>query len=79
MFVQDAENNWHFDIFGFADATPNTSLSMMVFFLMTRLGALSKFGLREARLRNYLQTLEAGYKEQPYHNRCILRFCIAVL
>ncbi len=70
--MQDAESNWHFDVFGFADATPNTSLSMMVFFLMKRSGPVSKFGLHEGRLLNYLQTLEAGYKQQPYHNRCVL-------
>ncbi len=77
--MQDAENNWQFDIFGFADATPNTSLSMMVFFLNKRSGPLSKFRLREGRLLNYLQTLEVGYKQQPYHNRCVLLFCFTVL
>lgn len=66
--VQDAENNWHFDIFGFAEAAQGHTLSMMTFYLMKRAGAMSKAGMHESSLCNYLQSLERGYKPLPYHN-----------
>jgi len=66
--MQDAENNWHFDIFGFAEATQGQTLSMMAFYLMKRAGATAKFGMHEDSLCNYLQALEKGYNPLPYHN-----------
>lgn len=66
--LQDAEHNWHFDIFSFADATEGHTLSVMTFYLMKRAGAMTKFGMHEASLCNYLQSLESGYNPLPYHN-----------
>jgi hypothetical protein len=66
--VQDAERNWHFDIFSFAEATEGHTLSTMTFYLMKRGGAMTKFGMHEASLCSYLQALEAGYNPLPYHN-----------
>ncbi len=66
--VQDAEHNWHFDIFSFAEATEGHTLSTMTFYLMKRAGAMTKFGMHEASLCSYLQALEAGYNPLPYHN-----------
>lgn len=66
--VQDAEHNWHFDIFSFAEATEGHTLSTMTFYLMKRGGAMTKFGMHEANLCSYLQALEAGYNPLPYHN-----------
>ena len=67
---QDAENNWHFDIFAFADATPGTTLSMLTFHLYKRAGLIRHFKLDELKLCNFLQKIESGYKaDNPYHNR----------
>ena len=66
--MQDAEHNWHFDIFSFAEATEGHTLSTMTFYLMKRAGAMTKFGMHEASLCSYLQALEAGYNPLPYHN-----------
>ena len=69
--MQDAENNWHFDIFAFAEATPGTTLSMLTFHLYKRAGLIQHFKLNELKLCNFLQKIESGYKaDNPYHNRC---------
>ncbi|KAL0020883.1 hypothetical protein WJX77_006178 [Trebouxia sp. C0004] len=65
--MQDAEHNWHLDIFSLVEATEHI-LSTMTFYLMKRGGAMTKFGMREASLCSYLQALEAGYNPVPYHN-----------
>ena len=72
--LQDAENNWQFDIFAFAEATPGTTLSLLTFHLLKQSGApISEGGhLNEAKLCRYLQRIEAGYSTNPYHNRYCL-------
>ena len=68
--AQDAENNWQFDIFGFADATPGQTLSMLTFHLYRQAGLIQDFNLDEQKLCRFLQKIESGYRaENPYHNR----------
>ena len=70
--LQDAENNWQFDVFAFAEATPGTTLSLLTFHLLKHAGAPISDGgqLTEAKLCRYLQRIEAGYDStNPYHNR----------
>ena len=68
--MQDAENNWHFDIFGFADATPGTTLSMLGFHLVKQTGMVQLMGMNEVKLVKFLQKIESGYDPtNPYHNR----------
>ncbi len=68
--VQDAESSWQFDIFGYADATPGTSLSMLTYHLMKQTGIIGEFHLDQNKLCRYLQKVESGYDAQnPYHNR----------
>lgn len=70
MAVQDAESNWQFDIFGYADATPGTSLSMLTYHLIKQAGLISEQHLVEDKLCRYLQKIESGYdSKNPYHNR----------
>lgn len=69
--LQDAETNWQFDIFAFAEATPGSTLSMLTFHLYKQAGLVREFKLDERKLCNFLQKVESGYSaENPYHNRC---------
>ena len=68
--MQDAENNWHFDIFEFADATLGCSLSMLTLHVFKQSGLVKECGLDEAKLQAYLRKIEKGYDpNNPYHNR----------
>ena len=68
--MQDAEHNWHFDIFGFVEATKGSSLSMLFFHLMKQSGMIQDFHLDESKLCKYVQKIESGYdSNNPYHNR----------
>ena len=70
--VQDAENNWQFDIFGFADATPGNSLSMLGFHLIQTTGLLKEFGLNATKMAACFRKIESGYNPtNPYHNRYV--------
>ena len=76
---QDAENNWQFDIFSYADATPGFSLSMLAFHLVRVTGLMKDFGINETRLTNFLQRIEAGYDpNNPYHNRHALLVTLSI-
>jgi len=66
--LQDAENNWGFDIFGFADATPGYSLSLLYCHFIKRAGLMQ--GLEEVKFIKYARRIEKGYiAANPYHNR----------
>ena len=69
-WLQAAEKNWQFDIFGLAEATPGNTLSLLAFHLFTQAGHVKKFSLNEGKLCCYLRKLEQGYNaSNPYHNR----------
>ena len=71
---QDAENNWQFDVFGFAEACPGQTLSMLGFHFYKQAGLTKHYQMDEHKLCNYLQRIEAGYdSSNPYHNRCCTR------
>ncbi|KAA6425466.1 MAG: hypothetical protein FRX49_04364, partial [Trebouxia sp. A1-2] len=67
--LQDAENNWQFDVFKFAEATPGHTLALLTFHFYKTSGCISHFGLDSAKLWRFLQRIESGYQMQnPYHN-----------
>ena len=67
--MQDAESNWQFDIFGYADATTGNSLSMLGFHLFRTTGLVQEFQLNETKLAACLRKIESGYNPtNPYHN-----------
>ena len=69
LCVQDAETNWQFDIFAFADATPGTTLAVMTFHLLKQANCMHDFGVDPAKFWTFLQKIEQGYKAgNPYHN-----------
>ena len=70
--LQDAENNWQFDVFAFAEATPGVTLALLTFHFYKISGCISHFGLDPVKLWRYLQRVESGYQMQnPYHNRSV--------
>lgn len=69
VLPQDAENSWAFDIFGFADATPGYSLSLLFCHLVKRTGLSEKLFIDEIRLNKFARRIERGYDAtNPYHN-----------
>lgn len=78
LCLQGAENNWQFDIFALADATPGNTLSLLAFYLFGRAGFIQQFNLDEGKLCCFLQRIEKGYDaSNPYHNRCaVLCLCL---
>lgn len=67
--LQDADKNWQFDIFGFAEECKGKSLSLLGFHLYKQAGLIRDFNLDEAKLINFLQKVESGYTSaNPYHN-----------
>lgn len=69
--MQNAGEDWQFDIFAYADLTPGYSLSLLFFYLVKQTGLLQALALDEVKLCKYLQKIEKGYDpDNPYHNRC---------
>ncbi|KAL0024765.1 hypothetical protein WJX79_003822 [Trebouxia sp. C0005] len=67
--LYDAESNWQFDIFGYAEACHGKCLSMLTFHLMKQTGIIKEHGLDESKLCHFLQKIESGYDSaNPYHN-----------
>ena len=74
--MQEAEDSWQFDIFGFAQETPGHTLSLLALYLHKQTGFIADFRLNEGNLGNYMQKIESGYlAENPYHNRWLLQVC----
>ena len=72
MLLQDAERNWQFDIFQFADATPGETLSMLSYHMFKQSGLIEELHLDEHKMVCCLQRIEAGYDiSNPYHNRYV--------
>ena len=67
--LQDAEQQWQFDIFALVDQLPHTCLSLMAFYLLKRTGLIAEFRLNEQKLCRFLHRVENSYLNCPYHNR----------
>ena len=68
--LQDAEINWQFDVFAFADACPGQTLSLLGWHLYKRAGLIKHYAADEVKLCNFMKQIEAGYDiNNPYHNR----------
>ncbi|KAL3145352.1 hypothetical protein ABBQ38_001609 [Trebouxia sp. C0009 RCD-2024] len=67
--LQDAEKNWQFDMFAFAQETNGNHLSVLAFHYIKTSGLVSRFNLSEAKLSRFLCRIERGYLDNPYHSR----------
>ncbi|KAK9831614.1 hypothetical protein WJX74_002581 [Apatococcus lobatus] len=72
-----ANSSFLFDAFELSEATDNHPLSTLGFFLIKGSGLMSTFHIHESQLAQFLQQIEAGYPDNPYHNRihatCVLQ------
>ncbi|DBB07279.1 TPA: hypothetical protein ACH3X3_008783 [Trebouxia sp. C0006] len=67
--LQDAGSNWQFDIFAFAEETPNNTLSLLAMHCFQQSGVVQHYKLRERHFWRWLQRIESGYvASNPYHN-----------
>ena len=67
--LQDAERNWQFNMFKFAEETNGNHLSVLTFHYIKTSGLCSRFNLNEAKLSRFLCRIERGYLNNPYHSR----------
>lgn len=69
-FLQEAETNWQFDIFGFAEQAQGNALSLLSFHFMQKFGNIQKLGFDQSKLATFVRVIEKGYDpKNPYHNR----------
>ncbi|DBA80258.1 TPA: putative 3',5'-cyclic phosphodiesterase pde-3 [Trebouxia sp. C0005] len=66
--LQDAEKNWQFNMFKFAEETNGNHLSVLTFHYIKTAGLCSRFNLNEAKLSRFLCRIERGYLNNPYHS-----------
>jgi hypothetical protein len=78
-------DDWDFDIFALQKETKGGSLFMMTYTLLYKYNLVQHFNINETTLINFLQAMESGYHENPYHNSThaadvlqITHFCIEV-
>jgi hypothetical protein len=67
--LQDADRNWQFNMFKFAEETNGNHLSVLTFHHMKTAGLCTRFNLNEAKLSRFLCRIERGYLNNPYHSR----------
>ncbi|KAK9831575.1 hypothetical protein WJX74_000880 [Apatococcus lobatus] len=75
--LMEANGSFSFDAFKLAEASGNRPLSTLGFFFIKGSGLMTAFNICENQLVNFLQQIEAGYPDNPYHNRvhatCVLQ------
>ena len=72
--LQDAETNWQFDIFGFAEQAQGNALSLLSFHFMKKFAKIDKMGIDVLKLAAFVHVIEKGYDpKNPYHNRLAQR------
>jgi hypothetical protein len=62
-------DRWDFDVFKFAEHSKGRPLTILAMYLMEKEGLISQFGMDKNVLRRYIQRIEVGYPDNPYHNR----------
>ncbi len=61
-------DTWNFDPIALHKLTKSRSLFATGFALMQRYDLVTRFSIDERKLHNFLEALEAGYMDNPYHN-----------
>ena len=67
----DKMESWDFDVFGFMDdpLLANKGLVYLSFYLFRRTGLLESTGVSQPHLWRFLEAVEMGYLDNPYHNK----------
>ncbi len=71
--MQEAGSSWQFDIFAFAQETPGNTLSMLAMHFFHQSGLVKHYQMYEQQLCKWVQRIESGYGNHPYHNRSVLQ------
>ncbi|KAL3144954.1 putative 3',5'-cyclic phosphodiesterase pde-3 [Trebouxia sp. C0010 RCD-2024] len=67
--LADAETNWQFDIFGFAEQAQGSALFLLTFHFMQRFTAWQEWAVDKTKLATFVRVIEKGYDaKNPYHN-----------
>jgi hypothetical protein len=61
--------SWEFDIFALAALRPHTVIQTVAWACLLRHDLPRSLGLPEASVRRWLEAVEEGYTDPPYHNR----------
>ena len=70
--LQDAETNWQFDIFGFAEQAQGNALSLLSFHFLKKFANVEQMGFDMPKLATFVRVIEKGYDpKNPYHNRLV--------
>jgi|Transcript_82961 hypothetical protein len=61
-------DEWDFDVFALQKATNNSPLFSVCYRLLYQYGLVQHFNIDHTVLVNFLQAVESGYHQNPYHN-----------
>lgn len=61
-------HEWQWDAFALAEATSGHPLSTLAYFLFSKQGLIEHYQLKPVALARFLRRIEAGYRDNPYHN-----------
>ncbi|KAK9830386.1 hypothetical protein WJX72_011468 [[Myrmecia] bisecta] len=67
--LRAAGQSWQYDVWALEQEAPGHPLALVAFHLLTSTGLVAQFNLNEAKLARFLNKIEAGYMDNPYHNR----------
>ncbi|GFH09543.1 3'5'-cyclic nucleotide phosphodiesterase [Haematococcus lacustris] len=67
--LEAAYSSWTYDSFALAAASQGHPLSALLYFLLHRSGLMTRFRLDPLMTARFARALEAGYQDQPYHNK----------
>ncbi|KAK9804991.1 hypothetical protein WJX73_009166 [Symbiochloris irregularis] len=67
--LMDAQTNWDFDMMSLDAATNGRPLSCFAYCLFQSTGLMQALKFPERNMAAYLMEIEAGYRDNPYHNR----------
>ena len=73
--VQGADREWQYSVFTLADAAGPLPLSTLTYHLISLTGLIQELRLNEVKLGRFLRRIEAGYRDNPYHNRYLPTIC----
>lgn len=66
--LQEARSSWSFDIRRLHLATDGHALSCLALDLFQEMGLVESLGLHFDKLVSFLECMERGYIQNPYHN-----------
>lgn len=66
--IMSKTEEWTFDVLEVAALSNGRPLLVVGFALFNKYGLIEKFNIDQTKLRNFLNAIESGYQNMPYHN-----------